>query len=111
MGSDVNALGRFTLLMDEHPWKARSPMEETLLGIIKFSKEEQLSKLYSGIVVIPSGKVIFFNEEQSLNTFDPTAVTLLGMEISLNELHPIKASSSILITELGIETLTKLEHL
>ena len=74
----------------------------TLSGIWTVSRESHPSKVFLAIAVIVFGMDIDPREIQWWNAISPMWLTLLGIEIKINERHPEKALAPISLTLSGM---------
>ena len=68
-----------------------------LVGMATEVSEEQLSKQYDGILVIPEGREALFRDPQPLKAEPPSVVTPSGIEICLSEEQREKAYDLIVV--------------
>ena len=94
----------------EQDWKATPPIDVTLLPMITETRP-QCSKAKFPIEVTELGIVNEVKLEQWLNAFSSIVVTLLPIETDAILLHPSKALTLIVVTELPMITEVNPEQL
>lgn len=99
-------------LSELHLWNALDPIEvndEFFSNNIWFIEHD--SKAEFPIWVTDDGIKIFFNEQQPLKAHDPIDFTVLEIDISESNEHPLNANESILVTDGGIIILRRSIHM
>ena len=99
---EVTESGIVMVVREEHPSKARSPIDVTDLGMVIEVREEQSEKAREPIIVTESGMVMDLREEQLVKVLLGIDVTPFAKVTSVSSLSSEKVSLPEYTAELGI---------